>query len=259
MIRTLQNIWSVTYRNALMYSKTWKLNILPNFFEPVFYLLGLGLGLGFYVQEIAGVPYSVFLAPGLIVIAAMNGASFEATYNVYVRMNYNRTYDAIIATPVSESEIVWGEILWAIIRSLIYGGAFYIITVAFGLIPSRFSIGALPIILLTGYLFAVMGMAFAMTIPTIDLFSIYFTLFLTPLTIFSDTFFPLAERLPANLFWIPEITPLFHCVRLARAFTSGNFAPILWWDAAYILGLALFFHWFSLRQFTRRIHKPSAR
>lgn len=248
---------SVWWRNAIMYSKTWKLNILPNFFEPVFFLLGLGLGVGAYIQEIAGVPYSVFLAPGLIAIAAMNGASFESTYNVYVRMNYNRTYDAIIATPVSESEIILGEICWSITRAWIYGSIFYLITSLFGLIPSWWSLGTLLTLILTGYLFATIGMTFSFTIPTIDLFSVYFTLFLTPLFIFSDTFFPLQERLPPDWMWIAELTPLFHCVRLTRAFTNGDFHWILLWDLLYILLVGIFFHWFAVKQFKKRIHQPA--
>ena len=248
---------SVTYRNALMYSKTWKLNILPNFFEPVFYLLGLGLGLGFYVKEIGGLPYPVFLAPGLIMIAAMNGASFEASYNVYVRMNYHHTYSAILTTPVSEREIVFGEILWAVIRACLYGGAFFLITFLFGLIPSWTAIGLCILIPLASYLFTTMGMAYSMSIPTIDLFSIYFTLILTPLYIFSDTYFPIMERLPAKMQWLPELTPLFHAVRLTRAFTSGHFSLILIWDFSYILLLGIFFHGLTLRQFRKRLHKPA--
>ena len=248
---------SVWWRNAIMYSKTWKLNILPNFFEPVFYLLGLGLGVGFYIQQMGGVPYPVFLAPGLIAIAAMNGASFEATYNVYVRMNYNRTYDAIIATPVTENEIILGEIFWGITRAWIYGSIFYFITCCFGIIPSFWSLGVLAVLILTGYLFATIGMAFAFTIPAIDLFSVYFTLFLTPLFIFSDTFFPLKERLGEKGIWIAEATPLFHSVRLMRAFTSGNFSAVLIWDVVYIVAVGGFFHWIAVRQFKKRIHKPA--
>src|SRR3989338_6844028 len=182
LIGRMQNIYfksalSVWWRNAIMYSKTWKLNILPNFFEPVFFLIGLGLGVGFYIQQIGGVPYPVFLAPGLVAIAAMNGASFESAYNVYVRMNYNRTYDAIIATPVNEHEIIIGELLWSITRAMIYGGIFYLITLLFGIVPSVWSPGILLVLVLVGYLFSTIGMAYAFTIPTIDLFSVYFTLF----------------------------------------------------------------------------------
>src|SRR3989338_8701525 len=97
-----QGAVSVWWRDFSVYRRTWKLNILPNFFEPFFFLLGLGLGVGHYINEVMGVPYPIFTAPGLIAMAAMNGASFEATYNVYVRMNYERTYDAMLATPVSE-------------------------------------------------------------------------------------------------------------------------------------------------------------
>ncbi|MDO8528029.1 MAG: ABC transporter permease [Deltaproteobacteria bacterium] len=252
-----KGVLSVWWRNALMYSKTWKLNLLPNFFEPVFFLIGLGLGVGFYIQQINGVPYPVFLAPGLIAIAAMNGASFESTYNVYVRMNYNRTYDGILATPVNENEIVLGEMFWSITRAWIYGGAFYLITCMFGLIPSWWSVGVLGVLVLTGYLFAGIGMTFSFVIPAIDLFSVYFTLFLTPLYIFSDTFFPLQERLGSQWMWIAELNPLFHCVRLTRAFTMGEFSSILIWDLIYIIAVGGLFHTLALRQFKKRIHQPA--
>lgn len=247
---------SVWWRNAIMYSKTWKLNLLPNFFEPVFYLLGLGLGVGFYVKEVAGIPYAVFLAPGLITISAMNGASFESTYNVYVRMNMLRTYDAMLTTPLNENEILLGEILWSVTRALIYGSTFYLITSIFGLIPSS-SVGILFVLILTGYLFSTMGQAYSLSIPAIDLFSVYFTLFLTPLFIFSDTFFPIRERLGEKWMWIPEISPLYHCVRLTRAFAYANFSWILLWDFFYILIVGVFFHWVALRKFKKRIHMPA--
>ena len=93
---------SVWRRNATMYARTWKYNILPNFFEPVFYLAAIGVGVGAYISEMRGMSYVEFLAPGLVCVAAMNGASFEVTYNVYVRMNFEKAYDAMLTTPLSK-------------------------------------------------------------------------------------------------------------------------------------------------------------
>lgn len=253
---SLQAAISVWQRNLLGYSKTWMFNILTNFFEPVFYLVGMGLGVGFYIKEIAGVPYPIFITPGLVAIATMNGASFEATYNVYVRMNYNRTYDAVLATPVTESEIVFGEMLWATSRAWIYGMVFLLITAAFGYVPSWTSLGLLLAIIPTGYFFTMIGMAFTLWCPVIDIIGGYFTLFLTPLFMFSDTFFPLQERLSGFWLYFAEITPLLHSVRLNRMFTSGDFSVLIWWDLAYLIGGGMFFHWLSVKFFQRRIHKP---
>lgn len=232
-------------------------NILTNFFEPVFYLVGMGLGVGFYIKEIAGVPYPIFITPGLIAIAAMNGATFEATYNVYVRMNYNRTYDAILATPVTESEIVFGEMLWAVSRSWIYGMVFLLITALFGYVPSLTALGLIFAILPTAYFFTMIGTSFSLWCPVIDIIGGYFTLFLTPLFMFSDTFFPLHERLSGFWLYFAELTPLLHSVRINRMFTSGQFSTLIIWDLAYLLGGGIFFHYLAVRLFKKRIHKPA--
>src|SRR3989338_3666286 len=122
---SLQNAIHVWRRNFTLYRRTWKLNILPNFFEPVFFLLGLGLGIGSYIKEVSGLPHSVFIAPGLIAMATMNGASFEASYNVFVRMNYDRIYEGMLTTPLSEAEILLGDLAWCVTRAILYGGAFF--------------------------------------------------------------------------------------------------------------------------------------
>ncbi|MBW2418133.1 MAG: ABC transporter permease, partial [Deltaproteobacteria bacterium] len=113
---SLGHALSVWRRNGTMYSRTWKSNLLPNFFEPVFYLAAIGVGVGSYINEMGGSSYAAFLAPGLVCVAAMNGASFEVTYNVYVRLEYDKAYDAMLTTPVSADDILLGEILWALTR-----------------------------------------------------------------------------------------------------------------------------------------------
>lgn len=235
--------WSVARRNASMYRRTWKLNILPNFFEPVFYLWSIGLGVGAYVSDMAGMTYLEFLAPGLVCVAAMNGASYEATYNVFVRLHYEKMYPAMLTTPLEPEDILLGELIWSLIRAGIYGACFLIVTALFGLVPATGFLLALPIILLSGLLFASIGLAFTLRIDSIELFSIYFTLFLTPLFLFSDIFFPIAERFTGVWLYVAEALPLVHPVRLARSAYYGLSAvhatPLkLVWDLGYCLALS---------------------
>jgi lipooligosaccharide transport system permease protein len=237
---SLPHALSVWRRNATMYRRTWMLNILPNFFEPVLYLLAIGLGVGAYINQMGGTSYAAFLAPGLVCVAAMNGASFEVTYNVFVRLTYEKAYDAMLTTPLEPDDVLVGEILWAVTRSFIYGGCFLVVVILFGLAPLPGALWLLPIIPLAGLLFAAMGMAFSVSLPSIELFSFYFTLFLTPLFLFSDIFFPLNERLSGGWLWLAELLPLLHPVRMARAAFRGDFHPVLIWDVLYqVLASAL--------------------
>jgi lipooligosaccharide transport system permease protein len=244
---------AVWQRNFAMYRRTWKLNILPNFFEPILYLVSIGIGVGAYVSEMGGMSYVAFLAPGLVAVAAMNGASFEVTYNAFVRMNFEKTYASMLTTPIQPDDVLAGEVLWAMTRAAIYGGCFFVVIAAAGLAPLPSSLWALPLIPLTGLLFAALGIAFSLRIPNIDLFSYYFTLFLTPLFLFSDVFFPLAERLPGWGQQVAEVLPLLHPVRLVRAAFRGAFSPILLWDLAYIFALSAALLWLAARVTRRRL------
>ena len=230
---------AVWRRNAAMYKKTWKWNILPNFFEPVLYLFSIGIGVGAYISEIGGTSYIAFLAPGLVCVAAMNGASFEVTYNIYVRLVFEKTYDAMLTTPIEPDDVLAGEVLWAVTRAVIYGGCFFVVLMLFGLAPLPSSLWVIFVIPLTGLLFAAIGMVFSLRIPNIDMFSFYFTLFLTPLFLFSDVFFPLKERLAGAWLWVAEALPLLHPVRLARASFNGEFSVTVLWDLGYTLGMSL--------------------
>jgi lipooligosaccharide transport system permease protein len=230
---------AVWRRNASMYRRVWMMNILPNFFEPVLYLLSIGIGVGAYITEMGGMSYAAFLAPGLVCVAAMNGASFEVTYNIFVRLNFEKQYDAMLTTPIQPDDVLAGEVLWAITRATIYGGSFFIVLALFGLAPLPNALLVLPVIPLTGLLFAAIGIAFSLRIQTIDLYSFYFTLFLTPLFLFSDVFFPLKERLAGSWLWVAEALPLLHPVRLARSAFAAHADLGSLWDVAYIVGISL--------------------
>jgi lipooligosaccharide transport system permease protein len=229
---------AVWRRNAAMYHRTWAMNILPNFFEPVLYLASIGVGVGAYVSDMGGLPYVAFLAPGLLCVAAMNGASFEVTYNVYVRLTFEKMYDAMLTTPIEPDDILAGEVLWAITRATIYAVCFFLVLVAVGLAPLPEGLLVLPVLPLCGLLFAAIGICFSLRVPTIELFSFYFTLFLTPIFLFSDVFFPLEERLGGRWLWVAEVLPLRHPVRMTRQLFRGEPSAVLLWDLAYMLGVA---------------------
>lgn len=237
---------AVWQRNAAMYRRTWWMNILPNFFEPVMYLLSIGIGVGAYITAMGGTSYAAFLAPGLVCVAAMNGASFEVTYNIFVRLTFEKQYDAMLTTPIQPDDVLAGEILWAVSRATVYGTCFLIVVAAFGLAPLPGALAALAVVPLAGLLFSAIGIAFSLRVPIIELFSFYFTLFLTPLFLFSDVFFPLQERLSGIWLWVAEALPLLHPVRLARtAFSQGDASlATIAWDVFYILALsALLLAW----------------
>jgi lipooligosaccharide transport system permease protein len=236
-----------------MYRRTWKLNLLPNFFEPVFYLASIGIGVGAYVSRMDGLSYVEFLAPGLVCVAAMNGASFEVTYNVWVRMNYEKIYEAMLTTPLEPDDVLAGELLWAMTRVGIYGGSFFLVVALFGLAPLPGALLAIPVIPLAGLLFSALGLTFTLHIASLDLFSFYFTLFLTPLFLFSDVFFPLQERLSGAWLAVAELLPLLHPVRLARSAFRSQLGWLALWDLFYIGAVSAALLYFARRTLREKL------
>lgn len=224
-------VWS---RNAAVYRKTYQMNILPNFFEPVFFLLSMGMGVGSYIQTVEGQPYLQYIAPGLLASQAMMGATFEVTYNCFVKMNFGRVYDAIIATPVGVEDVALGEILWAMTRGTFYAWVFFAVLVPFGAVPSAAALLALPATVLIAAMFSTVGLAFTAVNPSIDLYSYYFTLFISPMFLFSGIFFPLS-RMPGWARGVARASPLYHGVELLRGLFRGEYG----WDMAGHLAVIL--------------------
>lgn len=248
---------AVWRRNFTVYRHTWMLNILPNFFEPLLYLLGMGLGLGFYLREgLGGGEYLAFIAPGLMAAAAMNGASFETTYNMFVKMTFAKLYDAFLCTPCQLQDIAFGELMWAVTRALIYGCGFLLVLIGFTAagypILSGWAPLALPLALaLVGALFALIGQLFTAVVTVIDLYSYYFTLWLTPLFLFSGIFFPV-DRFPAGT-EIAWCTPLYHAVRLVRGLCRSELGGAELVSAAWMAVLTLVLLWAVPRVMRRRM------
>lgn len=208
------------FRNYSVFRKLFVKSMAPTLFEPFLYLFSLGLGLGFYVHEIQGLSYIQFIAPGFIASTAMFAASYECTYNSFIRLRYERVYDAILATPLEPGDIVLGEMLWGATRSLISSTVFLGVIAALGLTKSWLAMGILPVVFLAAFLFGIYGMIFTALIPDITLYNYYFTLIITPLFLFSGIFYPI-ESLPSWAQVVAQITPLYHFVEICRSLVVG--------------------------------------
>jgi lipooligosaccharide transport system permease protein len=247
--RHAARIWR---RNARVFSKLWKGVLLPQFLDPLFYLVALGFGLGTYVATLNGVAYKDFIAPGLIASAVMWSASFETTYNVYLRMNETRLYDAILATPVEVPDLVAGDLAWSATRATVYGTSFLIIVTAFGLVGSWWALLIPPLVFLGGLCFSVVGYAFTSLIPKIDLYSYFFTLGITPMFLFSGIFFPF-DQLPGWVEGVAWITPLYHLVEITRGMATGPEALWIFVHSAWLLAVSALLFTIPVRAVRNRL------
>ena len=210
-------------RSATASRRAW-LTFVSGFFEPVFYLLAMGQGLGSLVGTLPGpdgapISYAAFIAPGLLAASAMNGAVFDSTFNVFFKLKYARLYDAMLATPLGPVDIALGEIGWALIRGGLYAVGFLTVMAGFGLIVSPWALLALPAALVVAFAFAAVGMAATSYMRSWQDFDLV-TLVVLPMFLFATTFYPLSVY-PRWLQIVVECLPLFHAVELMRALTTG--------------------------------------
>src|SRR5215472_12009466 len=223
-------------RHARFYRHTWSV-LISGFFEPLFYLLSIGIGLGKLVGTVVGpggqhVGYTSFVAPALLATSAMNGAVMDSTFNVFFRLKYAKFYDAALATPMRADEIALGEIGWALIRAGMYSVAFMIVMLAMGLIHSVWAIAAVPTALLIGFAFAGAGMAATTFMRSWQHFE-FVMLAILPMFLFSTTFYPLSlYPRPFQIFI--ECTPLYQGIVLLRGETLGAMHPGLLWSVLYL-------------------------
>ncbi len=248
-------VGKVWLRNKDVFMKTYKTNFLPSLIEPILYLLAFGFGLGSFVELIDGQPYINFMAPAIIGISMMFSSFYKCTYASFVRMYFQKTFDAIIATPVAIEEVITGEILWGATRSLINSSIVLGVLVAFGLITSPLLLLIPAVAFLVGLLFAAIGMCFTAIVPNIDSFNYPAFLFITPMTLMSGTFFPLAS-LPQFLQIFAQIClPLTNAVAVTRGLALGTFEASLLLNLAWMLILAPIFCILAVNLMKRRLIK----
>jgi lipooligosaccharide transport system permease protein len=216
-------------RSALASRSIW-LAIVSGFFEPLFFLVAMGQGLGSLVGTVVGpagqqLSYAAFIAPGLLAASAMNGAVYDATFSFFLKLKYAKLYDAMLATPLGPVDIALGEIGWALLRGGMYSAGFLAVMLAAGFIFSPWALLALPAALFVAFAFAAIGIAATSFMRSWQDFDLV-QLVVLPMFLFSATFFPLSVYAP-GVRWLVQAFPLYHAVALMRGLTTG----IVGWSA----------------------------
>ncbi len=232
----------VLEHNALVYRRTFRGTLFTTFLSPVLFLTAMGLGLGALVDrqggaQLGGVSYLAFLAPGLLAASAMQTGAFENTFPVMAKTTWWKTYDAMLATPLRVRDLVLGDLGWSAIRLTISATAFVAVMMLFGAIAPAGALLALPAAVLTGMAFACPIFAFSATQKKDNAFSVLFRFVITPLFLFSGTFFPI-EQLPDVVEPVAWVTPLYHGVALTRGLALGTLDPTM--GAIHLAVLLLF-------------------
>lgn len=241
-----------------MFFTTWKTNFLPPFLEPLLYLVAMGLGFGVLIGQVvyAGQMYDYvkFLAPGLIAISIMYSAFFECTYGSYVRMHYQKTFDAMIATPLSIEDVITGEILWGATKSLINSTIVLAVVVVAGLADFPGFIFVPAIAFLAGMMFASIAMIFTALVPNIDSFNYPFFLLITPMFLFGGTFFPLSV-LPDWGQSLAQTLPLTHTATVVRDLSLNMFGGMDLLGILYTAVLTVITFFLSMHMMKKRLIK----
>jgi len=232
------NSGAVISRGLLATRSTNYLVVVSGFFEPVFYLLSLGLGLGTLVGTVSTttgqeVSYAAFIAPALLAVSAMNGAVYDSTWNVFFKMNYSKLYQGMLSTSLGPLDVAFGEISLALLRGGMYASAFMIVMQVLGLNFGWSAILALPAVLLIAFGFASLGMAVTSYMKTFQQMD-WVNFVMLPMFLFSATFYPITVY-PVAIQYVVQALPLWHGVELIRGLTTGALSPALLGHASYFM------------------------
>ena len=211
-------------RHLKVFGRTWQHNLMFNVMEPLLYLSAMGFGLGAFVQEIDGMSYIQFIAPGMIALSAMYSATFECTYGTFVRLHYQKAFHAMLAGPVTVKDVVLGEILYGMMKSVLFGIVILVVVALLGQIPSWQALWIPLFLILPGTLFSIMALCYSGITTNIDYINYYITLVIMPFFLFGGLYFPVSA-LPEWVQLINWANPLYHTVELCRALAFGQFPP----------------------------------
>jgi len=248
-----QRLFSVWYRHVRVYTKNLISNGLPPFLEPLLFLLGVGLGLGTYItQSMEGLTYIEFLGTGLLVTAAMFTSAYECTFGTFIRLEFEKVYDGMLAAPITVNDLIVGEIIWAGNMGVFFTFAGLCVLTAFRIVRLPEGLLAPLVGFITGVMFATLSLWVTSFVKTINHFNFYLTGIISPMFFFSGVVFPISN-LPGYLQPVAEIVPLTHCVRLARAVCLGHYPPSLLLSLLYAVVFTAITGWFAIRRLRRRL------
>lgn len=248
----VHRITSVWYRHMRVYTKNLLPNGLPPFVEPLIFLSAIGLGLGKYITSMDAIPYIQFLASGLLVTTAMFTASFECTYGTYIRLEFDKVYDGMLAAPITANNLLVGEILWAGTKGLFFSTGVLTVITLFGILSPKLFLVVPFVGFLTGTMFACVALLVTSFIKDINQFNFFFTGFISPMFFFSGVVFSL-DNLPTVLKTVAEFLPLTHSVRLIRACCLTAPSERILFDIAYIVLFILGIGYFAVRRLKKKL------
>jgi lipooligosaccharide transport system permease protein len=217
----LWRIYSVWFRHLRVYSQHIVSNGFPPFLEPLIFLVGIGLGLGHYIGDMDGIPYKQFLGIGLLVTSSMWTAAFECSYGTFIRMEFEKVYDGMLAAPITAENLIVGEILWAGTKGLFFSSAVLIVMSLVGIVPLPSALTAPLIGFLNGLMFGCLSLVVTSVVRTINHFNFYMTGLISPMFFFAGAIFPV-KNLPDQMQLLAELIPLTHSIRLMRTLCGQN-------------------------------------
>ena len=245
-------LYAVWFRHVRVYARNLISNGLPPFLEPLVFLVGIGMGLGVYLNQMEGVPFLKYLATGLLMTTAMFTAAFECSFGTFIRLDFEKAYDGMLAAPITVWDLLVGEILWAGTKGFFFTFAVLLVIYAFGILSPGLSLLTPLVGFFTGTMFAALSLLVTSFVRTINHFNFYFSAFISPMFFFAGVVFPVGN-LPGLVRPISELLPLTHAVRLTRAVSLPEQIPFLWGDLVYLLLFSLGIGFLGVRRLKSRL------
>lgn len=245
-------LYSIWFRHFRVYIRNLISNGLPPFLEPLIFLVGIGLGLGQYIDRMEGVKYLPYLASGLLVTASMYTAAFECSFGTFIRMEFDKAYDGMLGASITAEDLILGEILWAGTKGFFFSFAVLVIVISFGILPVASTVPAPVVGFFTGIMFGAFSLFITSFVKTINHFNFYMTGFLSPMFFFSGVVFPLSQ-FPPVVRHLSEILPLTHSVRLVRDLSLFSLDLMSLWSTLYIFLFIVVFGYLAVARLKRRL------